>query len=163
MDAASCRSQLHRLLRDETSLLTLLQQQLESEHGLLTSNDIDALDRAGAARQDTVQRLLRVDDERRQLAGLLGKGRDNPAMAGLLAWCDPEGSLAEAYAQCAAQAQHCRDQNTRNGALVAARLARVSDTLRHITPAAAGTRTYAPSPAANAPRVETGRMVQTRA
>ena len=163
MDAARCRSQLDRLLRDETSLLTLLQQQLESEHGLLASNDIDALDRAGSARQDTVQRLLRVDDERRQLAGLLGKGNDNPAMAALLAWCDPEGSLAEAYSRCATQAQRCRDQNTRNGALVAARLARVNDTLRHITPATAGDRTYAPSTAANAPRLQAGRMVQTRA
>lgn len=157
-----CRSQLDRLLRDETSLLALLQQQLESEHDLLTSNDIDALDRSGIARQDTVQRLLRVDDERRRLAGLLGKGGDNPAMAALLAWCDPEGTLADAYAHCAVQAQQCRDQNTRNGALVAARLARVTDTLRHITPAAAGARTYAPTPAANAPRLEAGRLVQTR-
>ena len=68
MDAPACRSQLDRLLRDETSLLALLEQQLESEHALLKSNDIDGLDQAGAARQDTVQRLLRVDDERRSLA-----------------------------------------------------------------------------------------------
>jgi len=163
MDAPACRSQLDRLLRDETSLLALLEQQLESEHALLKSSDIDGLDQAGAARQDTVQRLLRVDDERRSLARLLGKGSDNLAMAALLKWCDPQGSLADAYARCATQAQRCRDQNTRNGALVAARLARVADTLRHIAPASAAPRTYAPTNSANAPRFEAGRMVHTRA
>lgn len=163
MDAAACRSQLDRLLRDETTLLALLESQLGSEHDLLVSNDIDGLDQAGAARQDTVQRLLRLDDERRQLARLLGKGDDPAAMAALLRWCDPEGSLAGPYSRCAAQAQRCRDQNNRNGALVAARLARIGDTLRHITPAAGAPRTYAPGSTAGAPRFEAGRMVRTSA
>ena len=163
MDAAACRSQLDRLLRDETTLLTLLEKQLGSEHDLLVANDIDGLDQAGAARQDTVQRLLRLDDERRQLARLLGKGDDQVAMAALLRWCDPEGSLAEPYSHCAAQAQRCREQNTRNGALVAARLARVSDTLRHITPATGSPRTYSPGTAVGAHRFEAGRMVRTSA
>jgi flagellar biosynthesis/type III secretory pathway chaperone len=162
MEAASCRSQLDRLLRDETTLLALLQKQLETEHGLLATNDIDGLDQAGAARQQTVQRLLQVDDERRALARQLGKGGDAAAMAALLRWCDPEGALAGSYSHCATQAQRCREQNTRNGALVAARLARVGDTLRHINPPATG-RTYAPTTAGNAPRLEAGRMVQTRA
>ena len=86
MDAPACRSQLDRLLRDETALLTLLEQQLDTEHGLLKSNDIDGLDRAGAARQDTVLRLMRVDDERRQLARLSGNSDDQFAMAELLRW-----------------------------------------------------------------------------
>lgn len=163
MDAPACRSQLDRLLRDETALLTLLEQQLDTEHGLLKSNDIDGLDRAGAARQDTVLRLMRVDDERRQLARLSGKSDDQFAMAELLRWCDPEGSLADAYSHCATQAQRCRDQNTRNGALVAARLARIGDTLRHINPVPATSRTYAPKSSANATRIEAGRMLQTRA
>lgn len=162
MDAAACRSQLDRLLRDETSLLALLEQQLEAEHLLLTSNDINGLDQAGAARQDTVLRLLRVDEERRQLARILGKGDDATAMSAMLAWCDPQGTLATPYAQCSTQARRCREQNTRNGALVAARLARVSDTLNHITPVPAS-RTYAPNSSAKAARLETGRMVQTRA
>jgi flagellar biosynthesis/type III secretory pathway chaperone len=163
MDAAVCRSQLERLLRDETSLLALLEQQLESEYGLLKSNDITGLDQAGAARQDTVLRLLRVDDERRQLARLQGKGDDQFAMAALLQWCDPQGSLAGHYGQCATQAQRCRDQNMRNGALVTARLARVSDTLRQITSVPNTARTYSPNPATGTPRLEAGRMVQTRA
>jgi flagellar biosynthesis/type III secretory pathway chaperone len=163
MDVEVCRSQLQRLLRDEAALLGLLETQLEAEHGLLKSNDIEALDQAGSARQETVHRLLRVDDERRQLARLQTKADSAQAMTTLLHWCDPEGSLAGAYALCAKQAQRCRDQNTRNGALVAARLARVSDTLRHIHPVQNTARTYAPNSSASAPRLEAGRMLQTRA
>ena len=163
MDANSCRAQLERLLRDETTLLALLEQQLEAEHALLASNDIDGLDRASAARQDTVQKLLRIDDERRQLARTLGRGLDAGAMAALLAWCDPQGSLADTYGRCAMQARRCRDQNNRNGALVAARLARVSDTLNHITPAPTTGRTYGPASGARTPRLEAGRMLQARA
>jgi flagellar biosynthesis/type III secretory pathway chaperone len=162
MDAVSCRSQLERLLHDEVALLELLEKQLAAELGLLKSNDIDGLDQAGSARQDTVHRLLRVDDERRQLTRLLGKGDDPMAMAALLSWCDPQGSLADTYAHCATQAQRCREQNTRNGALVAARLARVSDTLRHISPVQNSARTYAPN-SPSAPRMDAGRMIQTRA
>jgi flagellar biosynthesis/type III secretory pathway chaperone len=163
MDAAVCRTQLERLLRDEVSLLKVLEQQLAAEHSLLKSNDIDGLDQAGNARQDTVQRLLRVDDERRQLSRLLGKGEDPVAMAALLSWCDPQGSLADTYAHCAAQAERCREQNLRNGALVAARLARIGDTLRHITPVQNSARTYAPNSTPNTPRLDAGRMIQTRA
>jgi len=163
MDATVCRAQLEKLLRDEATLLALLEGQLAVEHGLLTANDIDGLDQAGNARHDTVQRLMRVDDERRQLARLSGHGDDPMAMAALLRWCDPEGSLADAYSNCATQAQRCRNQNTRNGALVAARLARVSDTLRHIHPVPVTARTYAPNSSAHTPRVEAGRMLHTRA
>src|SRR6185295_6788246 len=103
MDPSVCRSQLERMLRDETTLLQLLETQLDAEHGLLKANDIDGLERAGTARQDTVARLLRIDDERRQLCRLLGKGDDNAAMAALLRWCDASGSLHEAYQRCATQ------------------------------------------------------------
>jgi flagellar biosynthesis/type III secretory pathway chaperone len=163
MDAAACRSQLDRLLRDETTLLRLLEQQLDAEHGLLKANDIEALETAGAARQDTVARLLRLDDERRQLGRALGKGDDQAGMAALLVWCDPAGSLADAYRHCAAQADRCREQNNRNGALVAARLSRVSDMLRQINPATNAARTYAPNQSATPARLEAGRMVTTRA
>ena len=63
MDATVCRAQLEKLLRDEATLLALLEGQLAVEHGLLTANDIDGLDQAGNARHDTVQRQMRVDDD----------------------------------------------------------------------------------------------------
>lgn len=163
MDAAACRSQLDRLLRDEAILLQLLEQQLEAEHGLLRTNDIDGLERAGDARQDTVARLLRLDDERRQLGRMLGRGDDHAGMAALLAWCDPAGSLADAYHRCAGQAQRCREQNNRNGALVAARLARINDLLRQVNPGDSAARVYGPGGSGSSAARATGRVLSTSA
>lgn len=163
MDASVCRSQLERLLRDETTLLQLLEQQLDAEHGLLKSNDIEGLERAGSARQDTVAKLLRIDDERRQLCRLRGRGDDNAAMAALLHWCDPTGSLREPYERCTAHAQRCRESNDRNGALVTARLNRVSDMLRQLNPSGNEARTYAPRQSTASPQVNAGRLLTIRA
>ena len=66
MDAVACRSQLERLLRDETTLLEVLEQQLGAEHVLVKPNDIAGLEQAGGARQDTVVKLMQLEDERRQ-------------------------------------------------------------------------------------------------
>jgi hypothetical protein len=90
MDALACRSQLERLLRDETSLLQVLEQQLDAEHGLLKANDIEGLEQAGGARQDTVMRLLRIEDERRQLCRILGKDPGPEGVSQILHWCDPQ-------------------------------------------------------------------------
>ena len=144
MDALACRSQLERLLRDETTLLQVLGQQLEAEHALLKANDIEGLEQAGSARQDTVTRLLRLEDERRQLCRLLGKSADPAGVSALLKWCDPQGLLSGAYGNCAALALRCREQNDRNGALVAARLQRISGMLDALTPANPAAGLYGP-------------------
>ena len=163
MDAVACRSQLERLLRDETTLLQVLEQQLDSEHALLKADDIEGLERAGGARQDTVMRLLRLEDERRQLCRLLGKGADPAAVSALLKWCDPQGTLSDTYARCAAQALRCREQNDRNGALVAARLQRVSSMLGALAPAGPAAGLYGPRGASNAGKSATGRVLTTSA
>jgi flagellar biosynthesis/type III secretory pathway chaperone len=164
MQPTVCRSQLERLLQDETNSLQLLEQQLDAEFGMLKANDIEGLEQASAARQDTVAKLLRLEDERRQLCRLLGKGDDQTAMMALLSWCDPAGSLADAYQRCATQAQRCREQNNRNGALVAARLQRVSKLLDTMNGRAASNTTYGPRGAADAGgRNTTSRLLATRA
>src|SRR5690606_41868496 len=99
MDQQTCRAQLTRLLVDENALLTELEQQLRNEHAFLAGNDVEALERAGTARQNTVAKLLRLDDERRGLCRLLGKGEDKIGLAALFTWCDPTGSLAAQAAQ----------------------------------------------------------------
>lgn len=129
MDQNTCLAQLARLLAEETALLGTLEKQLGNEHQLLETNDIENLDQASGARQQSVASLLRIDDERRRLCRMLGHGSDQSGLAALLAWCDPHGSLAGDLAACAAQAQRCRDQNDRNGALVTARLRRVNGML----------------------------------
>jgi flagellar biosynthesis protein FlgN len=163
MDAGACRSQLERLLRDETTLLQVLEQQLDAEHALLKANDIEGLEQAGGARQDTVTRLLRLEDERRQLCRLLGKSADPAGVSALLKWCDPQGMLSGAYGNCAAQALRCRGQNDRNGALVAARLQRISGMLDALTPANPAAGLYGPRGAANTGKASTGRVLTTSA
>ena len=165
MEPQACREQFARHLADETALLISLEQQLQHEHGLLATNDIDGLEKASGTRQQTVARLLRVDDERRGLCRVRKLPPDAKGLAALLAWCDPTGSLADAQAQCTTHAQRCREQNERNGALVTARLNRVGGMLDMIAgdnPA----NTYQPRAgvrAATAFQQPTGRMVSTSA
>lgn len=161
MQADACRTQLARLLADENALLGELEQQLAGEHDFLSSNDIDGLEKAGARRQQTIAKLLRLEDERGSLCRMLGHGDGREGLAALLAWCDPQGTLAAAQARCTELAGRCRAQNERNGALVTARLKRVTGMLDMVagntTP-----RTYEPraSRYATAPA---GRMVSVSA
>lgn len=164
MEPQACREQFARYLSDETELLISLEQQLHSEHELLVANDIEGLEKASGMRQQTVARLLRLDEERRGLCRVRRLAPDAAGLAALLAWCDPAGSLATAQALCTTHAERCRDQNERNGALVTARLNRISGMLGMLegsNPAS----TYQPrSSGARAPALQpAGRMVSTSA
>lgn len=161
MDQHACRAQLARLLTDETALLTQLDRQLLAEHDLLKTNDVDGLEQAGAARQETIAKLLRIDDERRNLCRMLGRGSDKGALAALFAWCDPQGSLAAPQSGCAQLAERCRAQNERNGALVTARLKRVTGMLDLLSDSPAAS-TYQPR-ASRYAAPPAGRMVSITA
>ena len=164
MDAVACRSQLERLLRDETTLLEVLEQHLGAEHVLVKTNDIEGLEQAGGARQDTVVKLMQLEDERRQLCRMLGKDAGPEGVAAVLRWCDPEGTLADAYQRCSLQAQRCREHNDRNGALVAARLQKVTSMLGALNPAASANGLYGPRGASEpGARNNAGRVLITRA
>jgi flagellar biosynthesis/type III secretory pathway chaperone len=162
MDQPACLSQLSRLLADETTLLGTLEQQLQHEYTLLEANDIENLDQASHVRQRSVADLLRIDDDRRGLCRMLGQSPDQTGLAALLTWCDPEGSLATGLADCAAQAQRCRDQNDRNGALVTARLRRVSGMLGMLN-ANTSPKTYESRGQGSTSTMPAGRMVSVSA
>jgi flagellar biosynthesis/type III secretory pathway chaperone len=161
MDANACRAQFARLLSDEAALLGSLEEQLRHEHELLVGNDVEGLESASGARQDTVAKLLRIDDERRGLARLLGHHPDTVGLAALLTWCDPQGSLAAAQGECAQRAQLCREQNERNGVLVTARLNRITGMLDMLADNT-NTKTYAPH-SGSRNSAPTGRMVSLSA
>lgn len=133
MQPQVCRAQFARHLAEEAELLGVLEQQLCHEHQLLTQGDVEGLEGAGGARQRTVAGLLHLEDERRNLCKLLGHAPGQQGLAAILAWCDPEGSLAAAQSECATRSRRCREQNDRNGALVTARLNRVRDMLGMIS------------------------------
>ncbi len=162
LDPKDCRERYARHLADETALLKLLEEQLQQEYALLAANDIEGLDKAGTARQQSVARLLRVHDERISLCRARSLQPDEKGFAALLAWCDPAGSLAEAQAHCATHARRCREQNERNGALVAARLNQVGGTLGAIA-GKPDAGTYQSRTSVRAPAYSAGRMLSTSA
>src|SRR5262245_49588035 len=133
VDAAVCRENLAKLIGEESRLLARLEELLAQEHEYLLANDIEALDRAGDARQACIADLVRVDDDRRTLCRMLNLSTDNAGIERMLKWCDPTMSLQPRIADCAERAGRCRQANDRNGALVTARLKRVEGLLDVVT------------------------------
>jgi flagellar biosynthesis/type III secretory pathway chaperone len=164
MEPQACLAQLSRMLADETSLLAALARQLQHEHELLVANDVEGLEQAAAARQNSITSLARLDQERRSLCRLLGRNADQLGLAELLKWCDPAASLVPAHAAASRQAQLCREQNDRNGALVNARLNRLSGMLEMMNGGSATSRIYESRGASRSPAAPpAGRMVSVRA
>lgn len=162
MDSSACRESLATLLSQETSALEELAGLLEHEHSLLVSNDVEALDQAMQRRQDTMGRLLRIEEERRTLCSMHGRSADVAGLEDLLAWCDSAGTLKARWAECAQRAMRCRELNDRNGALVFARMKRVETLLNTLTSQGAErAATYGPK-GAYAP-TQAGRVLATEA
>jgi flagellar biosynthesis/type III secretory pathway chaperone len=144
VDAALTRDHLARLLADENSALVEFESLLEREHAALRSRDIDALETLADARQSSITRLLKLEDERRSVCSMHGYEADHSGLARLVAWCDPRRSLAAAFDECSARARRCRDLNDRNGVLVGAQMKRVEGLLGAITGTDAVPPAYGP-------------------
>ena len=119
-----------RLLAEENTALTEFAALLDKEHVALRGRDIDALETLADARQASVIKLLKIEEERRSLCSMLGYDTDLAGLSRLLAWCDPARTLGKQYAECATRARDCRDLNTRNGVLVGAQIKRVEGLAR---------------------------------
>ena len=165
MEPQACHAQLAQLLTEEQLLLALLTQQLQREHELLTINDVEGMEQAADARQASVAKLLRLDDDRRNLCRLLGQGADPIGLGVVMQWCDPTGDLQPAHTEVSRLAQRCREQNDRNGMLVNARLSRVSGMLDMLNGGSAPSgRTYESRGVPRGPtNPQAGRMVSVSA
>jgi flagellar biosynthesis protein FlgN len=161
LEPVACREALASILSTEVAALTELAGLLDREHSLLAANDVDTLERVMEERQETVGRLLRAEDERKNLCRMHGREPDAVGSEQLMAWCDPHGTLRPQWAQCASGAARCRELNDRNGALVVARMKRVETLLGVLTGNAQETPTYGPKGAYSAPRA--GRVFATEA
>jgi flagellar biosynthesis/type III secretory pathway chaperone len=160
---SQCRDTLDRIYADEIGSLKQLEVLLQNEHRHLAANDIDGLEAASAARQDCVACLMKLEDERRDLCRLLGRDTDVGGIASVLAWCDPQGSLSSTLNEHARLSGLCREQNERNGALVGARMARISSMLGMLAGAGAAPAVYGRT-GTQGPTVPTaGRLVAARA
>jgi flagellar biosynthesis protein FlgN len=160
---AQCREALSHIYAEEIASLKLLEGLLQKEHGFLVANDIDGLETASAARQDAVARLMKLEDERRDLCRLLGRDPDLAGSAAVLAWCDPQGTLAATLNEHARLSGACREQNERNGALVGARMARISNMLGMLAGSQAAPSVYGRSGTQGPTLPVAGRLVAARA
>lgn len=162
MDAALTRDTLGRLLTEEIAALAAFAALLDKEHNALRGRDIDALESLADARQTSVVKLLKIEEERRGLCTMHGYESDLAGLSKLLAWCDPAHTLGKRYAECASRARDCRDLNTRNGVLVGAQIKRVEGLLGAMTGASAEPRAYGPRGQSN-PYASSGKVLSAEA
>ena len=162
MDSTLTRDHLARLLAEENTALAEFEALLDREHVALATRDIDALEALADARQSSITRLLKLEDERRGVCSMLGYDTDLSGLAKLIAWCDPQRTLARPYEECAARARKCRDLNDRNGLLVGAQIKRVEGLLGAITGESVTPRAYGPR-SAGAYRPASGQVLSAEA
>jgi len=144
MEPQTCRAQMGRLIQAETAALGELADLLEREYTHLQESDVESLGSVMRERHQCVARILKVDDERRELCRGLGRPHDLKGLEALLAWCDPQATLGSAWADCTAAAGQCRRLNDRNGALAGARLQNVQARLGLLIDGRRETVTYGP-------------------
>jgi flagellar biosynthesis/type III secretory pathway chaperone len=163
VDAALTRDTLGRLLAEENASLGEFATLLDKEYGALRGRDIDALEALTDARQASVIQLLKIEEERRSLCSMLGYETDLAGLARILAWCDPAGTLARRYDECATRARACRDLNNRNGILVGAQIKRVEGLLGAMTGTSAEPRAYGPRGHSNPYANSAGKVLSAEA
>jgi flagellar biosynthesis/type III secretory pathway chaperone len=144
MDQQTCRATFARLIKEETAALGQLAVLLEREFAHLKDSEVEALGAAMRERQQCVVRILKVDDERRELCRALGRPFDLKGLQALITWCDPQGTLVSAWAACTAAATQCRSLNDRNSAMAGARLQHVQARLGLLIEGRRETVTYGP-------------------
>jgi len=128
----------------------------------LRGRDIDALETLADARQASVVKLLKIEEERRSLCSMLGYDTDLTGLAKLLAWCDPTRTLVKRYEEYATRARNCRELNIRNGVLVGAQIKRVEGLLGAMTGTSAEPRAYGPRGQSN-PYASSGKVLSAEA
>jgi flagellar biosynthesis/type III secretory pathway chaperone len=163
VDASLTRDHLGRLLAEENGALGEFETLLDKEHGALKSRDIDALEALAEARQASVIKLLKIEEERRSLCSMLGFETDLQGLAKLVAWCDPARTLVQRYEECATRAKKCRELNDRNGILVGAQIKRVEGLLGAMTGTSAEPRGYGPRGLSNPYASTAGKVISAEA
>ena len=163
MNPSLTRDALERLLVEENGALSEFETLLDKEHGALRARDIDALEALADARQASLVRLLKIEDERRGLCSMHGYETDLMGLARLIAWCDPGRSLVARYDECSTRAKRCRELNDRNGILVGAQMKRVEGLLGAITGTNHEPRAYGPRGMTNPYAASTGKVLSAEA
>jgi len=163
VNPALTRDALERLLVEENGALAEFETLLDKEHGALRARDIDALEALADARQQSLVRLLKIEDERRGLCSMHGHETDLMGLARLIAWCDPGRTLLARYDECSTRAKRCRDLNDRNGILVGAQMKRVEGLLGAMTGTRHEPQAYGPRGMSNPYASSAGKVLSAEA
>jgi len=123
------RQHLDRVLSDETTLLTELEQVLAREADVVRGDDPKAIENIGAARHHCIDSLMRLDAERTTACRMLSLGSGPEGLERLLSWCDQGQGLRRLWLSNLEIARRCKDLNDRNGAVVKLKLGQVRDRL----------------------------------
>ena len=126
---ADIRRHLERLLGDEARLLGELEQILRRESEVVRGDDATAIENIGGSRQACVDGLSRLDAERTATCRMLSFGAGRSGFEKLLDWCDTDKTLYARWQRNLEVARRCKDQNDRNGAVVALKLGQVQQLL----------------------------------
>ncbi len=145
MDPAQCRERMSRLIAEESKGLVRLGEMLEREQGLLAAGDVSGLTAAINEREQCVGQIARIDEERRGICRALNHPADSNGLEALLRWCDPQGTLSDRWAECAAAAARCRVLNDRNSAMVSTQLQHVRARLGALLQGNCESLTYRPN------------------
>jgi flagellar biosynthesis protein FlgN len=123
---------LSRLLTEESQLLVQLQVVLEHETAIVSGEDADAIARIGSNRQNCVDALSRLGQERNDTSRMLSFGADQDGLNQMFDWADPSRALRARWVNNLALARQCKALNDRNGAIVAAKLGHVRQLLQNL-------------------------------
>lgn len=142
VQASDVRRHLERVLADETRLLGELEQLLGREADVVRGEDAQAIESIGGTRHQCVSALTRLDAERMEACRMGGLPASRAGFEQLLAWCDPTHALRGRWLGNLAVARRCKDQNDRNGAVVALKLGQVRQLLATLRGGSAAPQTY---------------------
>ncbi len=126
---ADIRRHLDRILGDEARQLAELEQILRRESAVVRSDDASAIENIGGSRQHCVDALSRLNSERTATCRMLSFGEGRAGFEKLLTWCDADHALYARWQRNLEVAGRCKDQNDRNGAVVAVKLGQVQQLL----------------------------------
>jgi flagellar biosynthesis protein FlgN len=122
LDPSNVRQLLDKILTEEFALLVSLQSVLERETSIVSSEDADAIASIGSNRQQCVDRLFKLGQERNETSRMLSFGSDPAGLTRMFEWADPTGALRQRWDANLQLARLCKALNDRNGAIVTAKL-----------------------------------------
>ena len=127
MSLAECQNQIGELLRQETGLSSQLLEILQSENQALSANDLDIIQQIAQDKQQIVDTLESLDQQRELQLQKAGFDIDKNGMKDFLKQCDDR--LNQDWQQLMTVITKCQRQNEVNGIIINAASHHAKDAL----------------------------------